>query len=443
MAATTKTPTKPLKAISLYTGAGGLDLGFEAAGFETRVAVEIEPDAVSTLRKNRPSWEVIDQDVQSEGASSKAILRAGQLKEGEADVLIGGPPCQPFSKSGYWAHGDAKRLADPRSVTLGAYLRVLRDAQPRAFLLENVPGLAFSQKDEGLTFLKRSIEAINRDTGADYSFEVALLRAVEYGVPQDRHRVFVIGSRAGERFRFPVPTHMPPSPDRQADSEQDRGLELFSDEAARRDSRYPHVSAWDAIGDLEDDDDPTLVATGKWADLLPTIPEGNNYLFHTSRGEGVALFGWRRRYWSFLLKLAKPLPSWTIAAQPGPAIGPFHWKNRRLSVKEMLRLQTFPESYEIVGSFRSAQRQLGNAVPSALAEVLALTIRRQLLRQPLGRSSPSLLPKRRSDMPPAEPVAKVPRKYLKLVGDHEAHPGTGLGYGALRRAETAKIASGQ
>jgi len=440
MAATTM---KALKAISLYTGAGGLDLGFEAAGFETRVAVEIEPDAVSTLRKNRPFWEVIGQDVQSEAASSKAMLRAARLKEGEADILIGGPPCQPFSKSGYWAHGDAKRLADPRSITLSAYLRVLRDAQPRTFLLENVPGLAFSQKDEGLTFLKRSIEKINRDTGADYSFEVALLRAVEYGVPQDRQRVFVVGSRAGDRFQFPAPTHVPSSSDARAHEDENVGLALFSSGNTTTDMRQPHMSAWDAIGDLENDADPSLAVTGKWADLLPTIPEGNNYLFHTSRGGGVALFGWRRRYWSFLLKLAKPLPSWTIAAQPGPAIGPFHWKNRRLSVREMMRLQTFPEAYEIVGSFRSAQRQLGNAVPSALAEILALEIRRQLLKQPLKRFAASLLPKRRPDMPPAEPVDKVPRKYLKLIGDHEAHPGTGLGYGALRRANAGKIASSQ
>src|ERR1700691_4993963 len=102
---------------------------------------------------------MIEDDIHR--VSARDTLARANLEPGEADVLIGGPPCQPFSKSGYWAHGDAKRLDDPRSVTLSAYLRVLRDTQPRAFLLENVPGLAFSQKDEGLTFLKRSIEAIN------------------------------------------------------------------------------------------------------------------------------------------------------------------------------------------------------------------------------------------------------------------------------------------
>ncbi|HPS79887.1 MAG TPA: DNA cytosine methyltransferase, partial [Thermoanaerobaculaceae bacterium] len=122
------------KALSLYTGAGGLDLGFEAAGFETAVAVEIDPEAVATLRANRP-WPVIDRDIH--WVTSQEILATAGLREGEADVLIGGPPCQPFSKSGYWASGDTKRLDDPRAGTMGAYLRVLRDTLPKAFLLEN------------------------------------------------------------------------------------------------------------------------------------------------------------------------------------------------------------------------------------------------------------------------------------------------------------------
>src|SRR4051812_37124655 len=124
---------KKLTAVSLFTGAGGLDLGFEAAGFETRVAVEVDADAIKTVRENRPEWGLIASDIHSDAATSDQILKAGSLKEGEADVLIGGPPCQPFSKSGYWATGDAKRLADPRAGTLGAYLRVLEDTKPKAF----------------------------------------------------------------------------------------------------------------------------------------------------------------------------------------------------------------------------------------------------------------------------------------------------------------------
>jgi DNA (cytosine-5)-methyltransferase 1 len=406
-------------AISLFTGAGGLDLGFEAAGFETRVAVVLDREAVGTLLRNRPEWGVIEADVHSPAASSSAILSQGRLRAGDASVLIGGPPCQPFSKSGYWARGDARRLADPRADTLTAYLRVLRDAQPRAFLLENVPGLMYTAKAEGLDFLRREIDAINREVGTSYSFQVALLRAVEFGVPQDRHRVFVVGARDGTDFSFPAPTHQ---------------RELVDGE---RGALSPALTCWDAIGDLEEDDDPTLRMTGKWADLLASIPEGRNYLFHTDRGVpegGLPLFGWRRRYWNFLLKLAKGQPSPTIAAQPGPGTGPFHWKSRRLSAAELMRLQTFPAGYRLSGDLRAAQRQVGNAVPSALAEKLALEIRRQLLGESeLSSRSLTLLPPRRGPAPPPEPIARVPRKYLALRGVHEPHPGPGLGYSALRR----------
>src|SRR5262249_948974 len=101
-----------LKAISLFTGAGGLDLAFEAAGFETRAAVEIDRVCCQTLRLNR-HWPVIEDDVRS--VASKQLLKTAQLAAGEADVLIGGPPCQPFSKNGYWANGDSPRLNDPNA----------------------------------------------------------------------------------------------------------------------------------------------------------------------------------------------------------------------------------------------------------------------------------------------------------------------------------------
>lgn len=406
MAATKRT------AISLYSGAGGLDLGFEAAGFETAVAVEMDSEAVETLRKNR-DWPVLDRDIHT--VTSQELLRAGRLGDAEADVLIGGPPCQPFSKAGYWASGDSLRLDDPRAGTLAAYLRVLRDALPRAFLLENVPGLAYRGKSEGLELIERTIRAINKERRTDYRIFVAQLNAADYGVPQLRQRVFVVGAREGQEFRFPAPTHQPTPED---------GAEWLS-------GLPTYTTSWDALGDLEDDDDPELRLTGKWAALLPSIPEGENYLWHTSRGGGLELFGWRRRFWSFLLKLAKAKPSWTVQAQPGPSIGPFHWKSRRLSARELCRLQTVPDGYEIVGGLRAAQRQLGNAVPSALAETLATAIRVQLLGDEV-ESAATLIPKLRHPIPePVEPKP-VPEEYHSLVGSHEPHPGNGKGYAASK-----------
>jgi DNA (cytosine-5)-methyltransferase 1 len=407
-------------AISLYTGAGGLDLGFEAAGFENRIAIEMDKDCVATLRANR-DWPVIHRSIHE--IPSEELLSVAGIEPGEADVLIGGPPCQPFSKCGYWASGDAARLDDPRASTVDAFLRVLRDARPRAFLMENVAGLAFKGKDEGLRFIEKTIESINREQGTRYGVELLALNAADFGVPQIRERVFLVGTRDGSHMGALLPTHAPSV--NESDKRQlDLGLTL-----------PPYRTAWDAIGDLENAGDlQDFQVRGKWADLLPSIPEGQNYLYHTERGGGLPLFGWRRRFWNFLLKLSKDQPSWTLTAQPGPATGPFHWKNRRLSARELCRLQTMPDDYEVLGNLATVQRQVGNAVPSALAETIALHIRTRLLGdRSATHIKPTLIPPRRNNLPLPEPVSEVPYKYLDLVGDHSAHPGTGKGHRAVQR----------
>jgi len=224
-----------------------------------------------------------------------------------------------------------------------------------------------------------------------------------------------VGARDGSLFEFPKPTHA-------------------SANEINLDGRRRYATPWDALrGVRVSKSDGDLRLRGKWADLLPTIPEGQNYLWHTERGGGEPLFGWRRRYWSFLLKLSKDAPSWTIQAQPGPATGPFHWMNRRLSIREMGRLQTFPRDVEIVGSYADAQRQLGNAVPSLLAEVLAREIASQLLGCPAKGAIKLAIRPSPTPPPPPERTIPVPRQYLSLRGSHEAHPGTGKGYRASER----------
>ena len=406
-----------LKAISLFSGIGGLDFGFEEAGFETRVALEIDRHACRTIRLNRP-WEVIEDDINR--VSSETVLGRAGLAPGEADILIGGPPCQPFSKSAYWVRGDGLRLDDPRSDTLTGYLRILRDTRPRAFLLENVYGLAYEGKDEGLRYILDGIAQINRETGTRYEVSWEVVNAAEHGVPQIRERVVMVGSRDGGKFRFPIPTHA------QSDS---IGTDLFG-------TVDPYRTAWDALGDLPEPDaaEPGLKVGGKWGELLPTIPEGENYLWHTDRSGGHPLFGWRTRYWSFLLKLSKRLPSWTVQAQPGAAIGPFHWKNRRLTFHELCRIQTFPDGLAIESGRTEMQRMLGNAVPSLLAEIIAREIRRQFFGSSV-KTPPVLLPPRRAQVPRPEPLPPLPAQYRSLIGIHKAHPGTGKGQQAIKRAE--------
>lgn len=401
------------KVISLFSGAGGLDYGFEAAGFETAVALELDHACCETLRENRPSWMVMEADVLK--VSGKDVLKASGLKLGQADVLIGGPPCQPFSKAGYWSRGDALRLSDPRAATLAAYLRILEETKPRVFLLENVEGLGYRGKDEGLRLILDEIQAINRRIGTKYDPVFQVVNAASYGVPQLRKRLIMVGARDGKVFRVPPPTHR-----------------VSATESDLADSHLePPHTAWDALGDLSLGPEEDVAATGQWADLLPSIPEGENYLWHTDRGGGSPLFGWRRRYWSFLLKLAKNLPSWTLQAQPGPAIGPFHWDNRRLSMRELCRLQTFPDDVVVRGSRYVVQRQIGNAVPSLLAEVFARAIASQLLGAPHSKRL-KLIPPRREPAKTAPHARRIPEKYRDLVGKDSAHPGTGQGRRALQ-----------
>src|SRR5262249_44730399 len=216
----------------------------------------VEMDAVCcrTLRLNR-RWPVIERDIHE--IKSKELLWTAELKQGEADVLIGGPPCQPFSKSGYWARGDAMRLDDPRSDTLTAYLRVLRDARPKAFLLENVYGLAYKGKREGLDRILAGVDRINRETGSRYHPVWQVVDAASYAVPQHRERVFIVASRDGKQFKFPKVTHSKPD-----------DLLLGGD-------LEPYRTAWDALGDLPERlNDSALNVSSKWAELLPSIPEG-------------------------------------------------------------------------------------------------------------------------------------------------------------------------
>jgi DNA (cytosine-5)-methyltransferase 1 len=342
-----------LAAISLFSGAGGLDLGVERAGYRVLACLEYEPDAAATLRANFPGAKVLERDIR--GVTTTELLEAAGLPSGEAELLVGGPPCTPFSKSGNWL--EYKRNGkDSNADLLDHYLRVLREARPRAFLLENVFGLAY--RNHNAFWLKRLLSMF-RELG--YHVDQRVLLAADYGVPQRRQRLFIIGSRDGAPI-FPAPSHAGPHETRR---QWDRSLPR-------------HVSSRKAIGDLARRMslvEPEEVVDGTYAHLLPEIPPGDNYLYFTAkRGHSEPLFKWRSRYWNFLLKLDPKQPSPTIQAQPGPWVGPFHWTNRRLRLLEIKRLQTFPDDYEIIGSRRSAQIQIGNAVPPLLAERIGASL---------------------------------------------------------------------
>jgi DNA (cytosine-5)-methyltransferase 1 len=403
--------------LSLYTGAGGLDLGLARAGFQIAGCVEVDHDAQQTLKKNQPSWPQLE-DGNIHAHSPSQLLEAFGLTPGEISLLAGGPPCQPFSKSGQWKLGAPRKMSDPRAATLRSYFDVAEAALPKALLIENVTGVTatrsrVTQKHEAFDVVTSRLKRINQKHGTAYRAVALVIDAAHYGVPQHRRRAFVFAARDGSGLDIPEPTH---------------------GESSQASSALPlkrFATAWDAIGDLDNPEfDHALLPNGKWGRLLSSIPEGSNYLHHTARGEGEPLFGWRRKYWSFLLKLAKAKPSWTVQAQAGPATGPFHWRSRRLTTREMARLQCFPDAWVIAGGYTSARRQIGNAVPPPLGELLGIEIRRQLFQEQPRRKAP-MTPKLRDDCPSPEPVVAVPKEYLSLRGLEGDHPGEGQGPGAM------------
>jgi DNA (cytosine-5)-methyltransferase 1 len=339
-------------ALSLFSGAGGLDLGTEAAGFRTAAAVEINEDAADTMEKNfhdlvSPVFRHSILDVQT-----RELLRAAGLQGRERpELLVGGPPCTPFSKSGFWLEWKRAGL-DPDASLLQAYTRVLAEARPRAFILENVYALTYKNKASQPAF-KRLLEEID---AAGYQFRFGVLNAADYGVPQLRPRLFVVGTPKGTRLpELPEPSH-----GGRWERRSTGGGEL------------PHVTTGEALRGLVTAPEPEEVLGGTWGHLLADIPPGDNYLHYTAeRGHPHPVFKWRSRYWSFLLKLSPDRPSPTIQAQPGPNVGPFHWENRRLRVPEIRRLFTFPDDFALVGRRASVQAQIGNAVPPLLARRVA------------------------------------------------------------------------
>ncbi len=354
-------------AISLFSGAGGLDLGLEAAGFQVATAVEWDRDAVQTMEKNAGEHfpglrEVLQVDLRplaagtSDGVSTRDILRAAGLGREPPDLLVGGPPCVAFSKSGFWL--DWKREGvDPAASLLQAYTRVLAEARPRAFILENVYALTFNNRASRPAF-QRLLQEI---TMAGYQHTWRVFNAADHGVPQARPRLFIVGTRAGEPLpELPSPTHAGPWEGRKSRAP---------------DGALPHVTAGDAFAGLITEPEPEEIHRGQFGQLLPEIPSGGNYLHYTAeRGHPEPLFEWRSRFWSFLLKLDPDRPSPTIQAHPGPNVGPFHWENRRLRVPELKRLFTFPDDYELVGNRASVQAQMGNSVPPLLARCVASAV---------------------------------------------------------------------
>lgn len=357
------------KVVSLFTGAGGMEIGLEAAGYETAVCVEIDPDSRATLRFNRPSWAVFDDDQDRVAGNIRDIkpeelLLKGKLKRGEAALVTGGAPCQPFSNMG-------KKLgrSDPRNGDLFLdFVRIVKGVQPRGFIFENVAGIAQGRHQEVVDYMSAQFE----NSGYSIAFEV--LNAADYGAPQQRKRFIMLGRRDGAPA-FPLPSH----------TKDGRLPRHFIPNDSSSVARW--VTVGEALGQIPAENLLRYDCLGMnhadyMVERMAMIPQGKNFkvlplslrpkCWQSGKHQGQDTFG--------RMETDRPAPTIRTAGYnptKGKYIHPF--ENRGINTAEMAALQSFPPEWE----FRTANarpsivsigRQIGNAVPPRLAEAIGKAI---------------------------------------------------------------------
>lgn len=350
-------------AISLFSGAMGLDLGIEAAGFDIKVCVEMDHWAAETIRINT-SIPVIERDIND--VSSEDILKISGLKKGNIDLVVGGPPCQAFSTA-----GKQRGFSDIRGGCIIQFIRVVSDLKPKYFILENVRGI-LSAKLNAVPEAYKEYDSIKMESGSvlklvlnefnklGYSISYALLNAANYGVPEKRERVVMIG-HLGDRVPIPAPTH--------------------SESGAFGTKKW--VSLRDSIGDLQGKPMRYIPLRSRMEKYMKLIGEGENWtkldpaVAKEAMGKAYVLSGGKT---GFLRRLSFDEPAPTLVTSPTmPATQLCHPKELRpLSVEEYARIQQFPDTWIFEGRIESIYKQIGNAVPVGLGKAVGNQIIRHI-----------------------------------------------------------------
>ncbi len=348
--------------ISLFSGAMGLDLDIEKAGFKIRVCVEKDKWAAQTIRANT-SIPVIERDIND--VPTDEILAAAGIGRQDVTLVIGGPPCQAFSTA-----GKQKGFADFRGNVMLQYLRVVRDIMPEFFIMENVRGLQ-SAKLNSVPAEYAEYEPIKDVKGSAFHFMVAefrklgysishaLLNAANYGVPEKRERIVVIGHR-GERVPIPSPTH--------------------SENGEFGTKKWNTLRS--CIGDMEHRTDLHYTELRKRSlPYMKILKEGQNW---RNQPEDMAMQAMGKAYFlsgdktGFLRRLKFDEPSPTLITSPTmPATLLCHpTQLRPLSIEEYARIQQFPDSWTFNGRLETIYKQIGNAVPVGLGQAVGQQITR-------------------------------------------------------------------
>lgn len=351
--------------ISLFSGAMGLDLGVEQAGFDIRVCVEMDKWAAQTIRKNT-DIPVIEKDINN--VSTEEILSTAGLNKEDIRMVIGGPPCQAFSTA-----GKQRGLADFRGNVIIQYLRVVTEIRPEYFILENVRGLLSAKLNEvsddyssydNIKDIKGSVIHFLTEEfkKCGYSISYALLNAANYGVPEKRERVIIIG-HLGSRVPIPKPTH--------------------SEQGTFGTKKWKTLK--DAIYDLKDREDLRYIPLRpKSIQYLKMLKEGENWtnlppeVAEEAMGKAYRLSGGKT---GFLRRLTFDAPSPTLVTSPTmPATLLCHpTELRPLSIEEYARIQQFPDTWFFEGKIENIYKQIGNAVPVGLGYAAGRQVMRHIL----------------------------------------------------------------
>lgn len=362
-----------MNVIDLFSGCGGLSLGFLQNGYTVTKAVEVDASIANTYRINHPTVNMIVDDIRN-------IDRSGIFHAGDADVIIGGPPCQGFSMAG--ARIRTGFMDDPRNYLFKHYFHIVQAVKPQAFVMENVKGIMTMQDGKIFREILQIFSDPNLLDGAPYQLHYKIVKAVDFGIPQKRERMILIGTKKS-------------------------GLELEQLwEQTRTDilRENPHffdkVTVRDAIGNLGDTtadgvistpvprteyqkylatDKPTVTNHTKTnhspvaIDRMSRIANGENFTSLQETIHSVHSGAYGRLCWD------EPAPTVTTRFDT-PAGGRFihPMENRTLSPREAARLQSFPDDFVFYGNKTSVCKQIGNAVPPKISYFLARLIRKIL-----------------------------------------------------------------
>lgn len=342
--------------IDLFCGCGGFTQGFKQAGCSPVLGVDMWNDATTTYKYNFPESNIINEDITK--LSTEEILKKSGKTAKEIDIIIGGPPCQGFSISG------KRMIDDPRNILYKSFVDLVGDVQPKVFVMENVPGLVSMAKGT----VKDAV--IEDFTSRGYNVSWKILTASDYGVPQNRRRVFFIGLNRkffGDKvFEFPEPTT---GTNKLTCKDAISDLDFISDVVALPDDseyvlqpqcdyqrmmRKGATILWNHVATIHND---------KTKEIIAMVPDGKNYTCLPEE-----LWSTRKVHIAWT-RMDSSKPCFTIDTGHNHH---FHYRaNRVPTARESARIQSFPDTFRFLGIKTSQLKQVGNAVPPLLAEALA------------------------------------------------------------------------